>query len=68
MNRIWQEFFGRGLVRTSDDFGAQGETPTHPELLDWLAAPLWTDNWRVKALHRLIVTSATYRQSSDDPA
>ncbi|MBK5292941.1 MAG: PSD1 domain-containing protein [Acidobacteriia bacterium] len=68
VNRAWQEFFGRGLVRTSEDFGKQGEPPSHPELLDWLAAefmqPKSARPWSIKALHRLIVTSATYRQSS----
>jgi len=73
VNRHWHAFFGRGLVRTLDDFGYQGEAPTHPELLDWLAsefvepsAPLRVaaKPWSVKHLHRLIVTSATYRQSS----
>ncbi len=64
VNRIWQEYFGRGLVRTADDFGKQGEKPTHPELMDWLAARFIDSGWRVKDLHRLIVTSATYRQSS----
>ncbi len=65
VNRAWQEFFGRGIVRTSEDFGTQGEKPTHPELLDWLAAQFMSDGWSMKKLHRLIVTSATYRQSSD---
>ncbi|MBL8175056.1 MAG: PSD1 domain-containing protein [Bryobacterales bacterium] len=65
VNRAWQEFFGRGIVRTSEDFGTQGERPTHPELLDWLAGKLMDDGWSMKKLHRLIVTSATYRQSSD---
>ncbi len=63
-NRYWQEFFGRGLVRTSEDFGSQGDKPTHPELLDWLAARFVEDGWSIKRLHRLIVTSATYRQDS----
>ncbi|HEU0124265.1 MAG TPA: PSD1 and planctomycete cytochrome C domain-containing protein [Bryobacteraceae bacterium] len=64
VNRLWQEFFGRGLVRTSEDFGAQGEKPTHPELLDWLAAE-FQDGWSVKKMVRLLVTSATYRQASE---
>jgi mono/diheme cytochrome c family protein len=63
VNRAWQEFFGRGLVKTSEDFGAQGDRPTHPELLDYLAREFQRD-WSMKRLHRLIVTSATYRQSS----
>jgi hypothetical protein len=65
MNRIWAQYFGRGLVETSEEFGSQGELPTHPELLDWLATELVARGWSLKALHRLIVTSATYRQSSD---
>jgi hypothetical protein len=64
MNRIWAAYFGRGLVETSEDFGAQGEAPSHPDLLDWLATELPRQNWSLKAMHRLIVTSATYRQSS----
>jgi hypothetical protein len=64
VNRVWQHYFGRGLVETENDFGTQGAPPTHPELLDWLATELVARRWSLKALHRLIVTSATYRQSS----
>ncbi len=64
VNRMWQHYFGRGLVKTSEDFGTQGEPPTHPELLDWLATELVRQGWHMKAMHRLIVTSAMYRQSS----
>ncbi len=64
VNRQWAAFFGKGLVRTVEDFGYQGEPPSHPELLDWLAIRLVKSGWSIKALHRLIVTSATYRQSS----
>jgi hypothetical protein len=64
MNRHWAAFFGRGLVRTTEDFGYQGERPTHPELLDWLAVELMRQGWSMKQMHRLIVTSATYRQSA----
>ena len=64
VNRHWMEFFGRGLVETPEDFGTQGERPTHPELLDWLATEFVRQNWSVKSLHRLMVTSATYRQSA----
>ena len=63
-NRIWAQYFGRGLVETGEDFGSQGARPTHPELLDWLATELQRAGWRLKALHRSIVTSATYRQAS----
>ncbi len=65
VNRHWHSFFGRGLVRTLDDFGYQGEVPTNPELLDWLALEFRESGWSVKKLHRLIVTSATYRQASE---
>ena len=64
MNRHWQHFFGRGIVETENDFGLQGSLPTHPLLLDWLAVEFVRRQWSVKAMHRLIVTSATYRQSS----
>ncbi|TAL04901.1 MAG: DUF1549 domain-containing protein, partial [Verrucomicrobia bacterium] len=64
VNRIWRTHFGRGLVASEQDFGSQGKLPTHPELLDWLAGWFMDHNWDVKALHKLIVTSATYRQSS----
>ena len=56
--------FGRGLVATQEDFGSQGKLPSHPELLDWLAGRFMDDGWDVKALHRLIVSSETFRQSS----
>jgi hypothetical protein len=64
VNRQWQAFFGRGFVATLEDFGYQSEAPTHPELLDWLAVEFRKGGWSMKKLHRLIVTSATYRQSS----
>jgi hypothetical protein len=64
VNRLWQHHFGRGLVATPSDFGEQGERPTHPELLDWLATEFVRQGWSLKALHRLMVTSAAYRQSS----
>jgi hypothetical protein len=64
VNRVWQAYFGTGLVGTSEDLGTQGEAPSHPELLDWLAVEFMERGWSLKELHRLIVTSATYRQSS----
>ena len=64
VNRIWQVYFGRGLVETENDFGTQGSAPSHPELLDWLASEFMDRGWSQKAIHRLIVSSATYRQSS----
>lgn len=64
VNRVWQSYFGTGLVSTSEDFGVQSDAPSHPELLDWLACEFMDEGWSVKRLHRLIVTSATYRQSS----
>ena len=63
-NRLWQHHFGRGIVLTSNDFGAMGTAPTHPELLDWLSAEFVRQGWSIKAVHRLIVHSATYQQSS----
>ncbi len=64
VNRIWQRYFGTGLVSTPDDFGTRGELPSHPELLDWLAVEFIESGWDIKAIQRLIVTSSTYRQSS----
>jgi cytochrome c553 len=64
VNRYWQMYFGTGLVKTSEDFGSQGELPSHPELLDWLAREFVEGGWDVKHMQRMIVTSATYRQSS----
>jgi hypothetical protein len=65
VNRMWQHHFGKGLVRTPNDFGAQGEPPTHPELLDFLAAELIKGGWKLKPLHMLIMTCAAYQQGSD---
>ncbi len=64
VNRFWQMYFGYGIVKTQEDFGVQGELPVHPELLDWLATEFVRNGWDIRAMQRLIVTSATYRQSS----
>lgn len=64
VNRVWQAYFGLGIVSTSEDFGTQAEAPSHPELLDWLACEFMEHGWSIKQLHRVIVNSATYRQSS----
>ena len=64
VNHLWNRHFGRGIVASTNDFGNTGSTPTHPELLDWLAAELMNQRWSMKAIHRLICTSATYRMSS----
>lgn len=64
VNRIWQQYFGRGLVSTAEDFGTQGDKPSHPELLDWLATQFMSQGWSIKHVHRLIANSSTYRQSS----
>src|SRR5690606_36202175 len=63
----WQMYFGRGIVKTSEDFGTQGEAPTHPALLDWLATHFVKSGWDVKGMQKLIVMSATYRQNSVAP-
>jgi len=65
VNRFWQMYFGTGIVKSVEDFGSQGDYPSHPELLDWLATEFMNDGWDVKAMQKLIVTSATYRQSSE---
>ena len=67
VNRVWQEFFGKGIVKTSGDFGMQGELPTHPALLDWLAVDFMEHGWNIKRLVKQLVTSATYRQSAVIP-
>jgi len=64
VNRLWQMFFGTGMVKTAEDFGSQGDWPSHPELLDWLSREFIESGWNIKKLQRLILTSATYRQSS----
>jgi hypothetical protein len=67
VNRLWHHHFGRGLVATPNDFGTRGDRPTHPQLLDWLASTLITNRWRLKSVHRLILTSATYRMGYQSP-
>jgi hypothetical protein len=67
VNRLWQHHFGEGIVRTPSDFGINGERPSHPELLDWLATQLVEKKWSLKAMHRLMLTSNTYRQSTENP-
>ena len=64
MNRLWQQFFGVGIVATPDDFGSQGNRPTNPDLLDWLAVTFINDNWDTKKFIKRIVTSSTYMQTS----
>src|ERR1044071_1861777 len=64
VNRMWQSYFGKGLVDTENDFGLMGSKPSHPELLDWLATEFIARGWSQKAIHRLIATSAAYRQAS----
>jgi hypothetical protein len=68
VNRVWQHHFGQGIVATPSNFGLRGEPPTHPELLDWLTTRFVADGWSIKALHRQIVTSNTYRMSSRQDA
>ncbi len=64
VNRVWHYHFGRGIVATPSDFGFNGAVPSHPELLDWLASTYIAGGWRLKPIHRLIVMSSVYRQSS----
>ncbi len=66
VNRLWQHHFGRGIVKTPNDFGHLGEKPSHPQLLDWLAGELIRNDWHLKPLHRLIMNSSTYRQAASD--
>ncbi len=68
VNRIWQQHFGAGIVRTASDFGVNGDRPSHPELLDWLAVQFMDSGWDTKAMHKLMLTSATYRQTADNSA
>src|SRR5258706_1577981 len=64
VNRFWQEVFGTGIVKTAEDFGSQGESPSHPALLDWLAVEFRESGWDTKQFFKLMVTSSTYRQSA----
>ena len=64
VNHFWETLFGHGLVETSEDFGTQGDPPTHPELLDWLATEFMQNGWSMKKIQRLMVTSAAYREDS----
>lgn len=68
MNRIWHYHFGQGIIRTTSDFGKNGDRPSHPELLDWLAVRFMESGWDIKAMHKLILTSATWQQGADNPA
>jgi len=68
VNRVWQHHFGQGIVRTASDFGNNGDRPSHPELLDWMAVTFMESGWDVKALHRMMLLSSAYRQSADHPA
>src|SRR5205807_6882541 len=65
VNRLWQHHLGRGIVATPSEFGSRGERPSHPELLDWLASELIRNGWRLKPIHKLILTSAVYMESAD---
>jgi hypothetical protein len=68
VNRIWQHHFGQGIVRTPSDFGKNGERPTHPELLDWLAVQFVESGWDIKAMHKLMLLSSTFQQAAENPA
>jgi hypothetical protein len=67
VNRIWKEHFGEGIIRTPSDFGMNGDRPSHPELLDWLATQIIEKKWSIKAMHRLMLTSSAYQQSTEHP-
>src|SRR5205085_6246515 len=64
INRVWQHHFGRGIVRSTNDFGSVGDRPTHPELLDWLASEFVAQGWKLKAMHRMILLSSAYQMAS----